>query len=121
VTFIWFGALKLAGVSPVEDLVRDTAPWLPREWAVPLVGAWELAIGFGLLTRFALRLTLLFFFLQMAGTFLVLITLPQLAFQNGNPLLLTTIGEFVVKNLVLVAAGVVIGATVRRESERVVS
>ncbi len=32
---------------------------------------------------------------------------PELAFQAGNPLLLTTIGEFVVKNLVLLAAGLV--------------
>lgn len=53
----------------------------------------------------------------MAGTFLVLFTQPDLAFQNNNPLLLTTIGEFVLKNLVLVSAGLVIGTTVRRHSE----
>ena len=40
---------------------------------------------------------------HLAGTFLVLIMQPQLAFQDGNPLLLTTIGEFVVKNVVLPA------------------
>jgi uncharacterized membrane protein YkgB len=119
VTFIWFGVLKVIGSSPVADLVAQTLPWLPPEIVVPIIGVWEIFVGFGLLTRFALRVTLLFFFVQMAGTFLVLATQPELAFQNGNPLLLTTIGEFVIKNLVLVSAGLVIGATVRKPSETV--
>ncbi|MBI4671592.1 MAG: DoxX family membrane protein [Chloroflexi bacterium] len=116
-TFIWFGALKVIGLSPVAGLVVETMPWLPPSFVVPAVGIWEIIVGAGLLTRFVLRLTLLFFFMQMGGTFLVLLTLPELAFQNNNPLLLTTIGEFVVKNLVLVSAGLIIGATVRRHSE----
>jgi hypothetical protein len=65
-----------------------------------------------------LRLTLLFFFLQMAGTFLVLIVHPDLSFQNGNPLLLTVLGEFVVKNLVLLSAGLAVGSTVDRREPR---
>lgn len=118
-TFIWFGVLKVIGASPVAQLVADTIPWFAPTVVVPIIGAWEIFVGIGLLTRFALRITLFFFFLQMAGTFLVLITQPQLAFQNGNPFLLTTIGEFVIKNFVLVSAGLVIGATVRRRNERV--
>jgi len=55
--------------------------------------------------------------LQMAGTFLVLVLRPELAFQSGNPLLLTVTGEFVIKNLVLIAAGLVIGSTVHRAQE----
>ncbi len=118
-TFIWFGVLKVIGASPVADLVAETVPWLAPQFVVPAIGVWEILVGIGLMTRFVLRVTLLFFFLQMAGTFLVLVTQPELAFQNNNPLLLTTIGEFVVKNFVLVSAGLVIGATVRRSSERV--
>jgi uncharacterized membrane protein YkgB len=53
---------------------------------------------------------LVLFALQMIGTFLVLITQPDVAFQHGNPLLLTTEGEFVVKNLVLLSAGLMIGS-----------
>ena len=37
-------------------------------------------------------------------------------FQRGHPLLLTTEGEFVIKNLVLISAGLVIGSTVKREA-----
>jgi putative oxidoreductase len=33
---------------------------------------------------------------------------PDIAFQKGNPLLLTTEGEFVIKNLVMIAAGLVL-------------
>lgn len=119
VTFIWFGALKVLNVSPVADLVAQTVYWVPAAFFVPFLGVWEIAVGLGLLFRVALRLTLLFFFMQMAGTFLVLVVHPGLSFQNGNPLLLTTLGEFVVKNLVLLTAGIVVGSTVQRESSPV--
>lgn len=114
VTFIWFGALKVVGRSPVADLVAETVYWLPPAFFVPFLGWWELVVGIGLLLGVALRLVLLLFWLQMAGTFLVLILRPSLAFQSGNPLLLTASGEFVIKNLVLITAGLVIGSTVPR-------
>ena len=79
---------------------------------------WEIAVGVGLLFAVALRLTLFLFWLQMAGTFLVLVAKPAIAFQGGNPLLLTTEGEFVIKNLVLIAAGLVVGGTVRENRGR---
>ena len=110
--FIWFGALKLFGVSPVESLVADTLHWLPPTVAVKGLGAIEVIVGLGLLTGWAIRITLLLFLLQMAGTFLVFIVMPHRAFQAGNPLLLTTEGEFVLKNLVLITAGLVIASTV---------
>jgi uncharacterized membrane protein YkgB len=113
VVFVWFGALKVIGHSPVEDLVRETAYFLPAGFVVPAIGVWEVIIGFGLIFPVALRLTLLMFWAQMAGTLLVLIVHPSLSFQDGNPLLLTVEGEFVIKNLVLIAAGLVIGGQVR--------
>lgn len=112
--FIWFGALKVSGHSPVVALVAAAVPWFPPETFVPFLGVWEILVGAGLLFRVALRLTLLLFWLQMAGTFLVLVLRPDIAFQGGNPLLLTTEGEFVIKNLVLISAGLVVGSTVHR-------
>jgi putative oxidoreductase len=117
VTFIWFGALKVAGASPVADLLTQLMPFLPAGLVVPAIGTLEVLIGVGLLLRLALRLVLALFFLQMAGTFLVLVALPRESFQDGNPLLLTQTGEFVVKNLVLLSAGMVVGSTVRRGKE----
>ncbi|PIQ84309.1 MAG: hypothetical protein COV75_03025 [Candidatus Omnitrophica bacterium CG11_big_fil_rev_8_21_14_0_20_63_9] len=114
VVFIWFGALKVSGYSPVIALVAAAVPWFAPGVFVPFLGIWEMLVGAGLLFRVALRLTLLLFWLQMAGTFLVLVLRPDIAFQHGNPLLLTTEGEFVVKNLVLISAGLVVGSTVPR-------
>lgn len=111
--FIWFGTLKIIDRSPVADLVADTVYWLPSGFFVRFLGVWEVVIGVGLLLPFALRLTLLLFWAQMAGTFLVLVIHPGASFQHGNPLLLSMTGEFVIKNLVLIAAGLVIGSTVR--------
>jgi uncharacterized membrane protein YkgB len=66
----------------------------------------------GLAARFGLRLVLLVLALQMLGTFLVFVLLPELTFQDGNPLKLTIEGEFVLKNLVLLASAMVVGASI---------
>lgn len=119
VIYIWFGALKVIGRSPVEDLVRDTVFFLPDgQYIVYGMGAWEIVIGLGLLFPVALRLTLAMLWLQLGGTFLALVVLPDQCFQDYNPLLLTTTGEFVVKNIVLITAGLVIGSTVRGSARR---
>jgi len=115
IVFVWFGWLKVVGKSPVAELVAHTVYWVPSEFFVPFLGVWEMAVGVGLLFAVALRLTLFLFWLQMAGTFLVLVVKPDIAFQGGNPLLLTTEGEFVIKNLILIAAGLVVGGTVQRD------
>ncbi len=40
VVFVWFGALKLVpGISPAEDLVRATVPFLPGEIFLPILGS----------------------------------------------------------------------------------
>lgn len=114
VVFIWFGALKVFDVSPVSDLVGRMAYLIPEQTFVTVLGFFEIVVGTLLLTGRLLRLALALFCIQMAGTFLVLPILPGVAFQDGNPLLLTVEGEFVVKNLVLLSAGLVVGTTVKR-------
>jgi uncharacterized membrane protein YkgB len=112
VVFIWFGALKLLGVTPVTDLVASTVYWVDPDWFVPVLGVAEVLVGLGLLLRVMLRTVLALFALQMLGTFLVLVLLPEVSFQDGNVFKLTVEGEFVIKNLVLLSAGLVVGATV---------
>jgi uncharacterized membrane protein YkgB len=111
--FVWFGALKVFDVTPVADLVGRTVYWFDPDWVVPVLGAFEIVVGVGLLFKIALRAILGLFAAQMLGTFLVLVLLPEVSFEDGNVLLLTVEGEFVVKNLVLLSAGMVVGATVR--------
>ena len=47
---------------------------------------------------------------HLTGTLLVFVMQPQVAFQHGNPLLLTTEGEFVMKNVVLISAALVLAS-----------
>jgi uncharacterized membrane protein YphA (DoxX/SURF4 family) len=113
VVFVWFGALKLyPGLSPAEDLVRATVPFLPGEMFLPFLAIWEIAIGLGFLTGRALRLTILLLFLQMPGTLAPVVLLPERVF-TVFPVGLTLEGQYIVKNLVLIGAALVIGATVR--------
>lgn len=123
VVFIWFGALKLVpGLSPAEPLVADTARALarlaffpPPEVFVPLLGVWEVLIGLGLLVRPLVRVALLLLLFQMPGTLLPLALFPDQVFTTF-PFGLTLAGQYIVKNVVLVAAAFVVGGTVRRHS-----
>ena len=118
IVFVWFGALKIFDISPVSDLVARTVYWVNPDLFVPALGAFEVFIGLMLLLGRAMRLTLLLLVAQMVGTFLTFIVLPEVTFRNGNPLLLTVEGEFVVKNLVLISAAMVVGTTIRRRPVR---
>lgn len=115
IVFIWFGALKVAGASPVGDFVAGTLPWFDRSWLIPAVGLFEVAIGIAMIAGRLLFLVCVALVAHLVGTFLALIMQSTASFQNGNPLLLATDGEFVVKNLVLIAAALVLAARFDRK------
>jgi putative oxidoreductase len=105
ITFVWFGGLKLAGQPTLPaSLIAAITPFADPDLSVPLVGAFEVALGAGLLVGRWLPVFLAGVALQLSGTFLVLVLRPDVAFVDGNPLLLSVEGEYVVKNLVLLAA-----------------
>ena len=110
IVFLWFGLLKIFGVSPVVSLIQDTYSFMPTATFVMVLGAWETLIGLGLLFKRYLRFTLLLLWVQMLGTFFSLVLDPSMFFSAGNPFLLTLEGEFLVKNLVLLSASLAIGS-----------
>jgi uncharacterized membrane protein YkgB len=113
IVFFWFGALKFfPDVSPAEDLVRKTVYFVDPDIFIPILAAWECIIGLGLITGKFMRITLLLLFLQMPGTALPLVILPK-AVWTVFPYGLTLEGQYIVKNLVLIGAGLVLGGTVR--------
>lgn len=113
IVFFWFGVLKFfPGLSPAENLVRNTVYFINPDIFVPILAAWETIIGIGLITGKYMRITLLLLFLQMPGTVLPLIILPDVVW-NKFPYGLTLEGQYIIKNLVLIGAGLVLGATVR--------
>jgi uncharacterized membrane protein YkgB len=110
IVFVWFGLLKVFDVSPVSELVAKTIYWFDPDIVVPALGVFEVFVGVCLIAGRLMRIALPLLVLQMAGTFLVLVMHPDVAFQDGNPFLLTVEGEFVIKNLVLLSAALVIGS-----------
>jgi uncharacterized membrane protein YphA (DoxX/SURF4 family) len=116
--FVWFGALKVAGVSPVHDLIASTLPFLNPDVAVLALGGVEVAIGLALALGVFPRITLLVLAGHLAGTFLTFVTASELMW-GSNPLQLSADGEFVVKNVVLISAALMlIGWYSRRADER---
>ena len=106
--FLWFGALKIFGSSPVIRLIQESFTFLPIHLFVLVLGGWEMLIGIGIILKRALRCVLVLLGLHLVGTFVALWLNPQNFFVQGFPLCLTVDGEFVMKNLVLIASALVI-------------
>jgi uncharacterized membrane protein YkgB len=118
ICFVWFGGLKFVpGLSPADQLATRTIEMLTfgvlqPEVSRPLLAAWEFAIGLGLLSGKFVRPTLFLLWLQMAGTVTPLVLLIPETWRV--PFLVPTLeGQYIIKNLVLISAGLVIGATAR--------
>jgi uncharacterized membrane protein YphA (DoxX/SURF4 family) len=113
VVFLWFGILKFfPGLSPAESLVRNTVYFIDPDIFLPVLAVWESLIGLGLIFGKYMRFTLLLLFLQMPGTILPIFILPDVVWAKF-PFVLTLEGQYIIKNLVLIGAGLVLGGTVR--------
>lgn len=111
IIFIWFGALKPFGNSPANDLIAKTVYWFNPDIFIPILGFWEILIGICLIYTPLTRVGLFLLALQMPGTFLPLILRPEICFTNF-PFDLTLEGQYIIKNLVLIGAGLVVGSKV---------
>ena len=93
--YLWFGLLKFfPGASPAEVLAKQTIEALtfgvlPAEVALFLLAAWETAVKFALV--------------HMLFTFTPLFLFPDLAFSEP-PFYFSLVGQYIFKNLILVAA-----------------
>jgi uncharacterized membrane protein YphA (DoxX/SURF4 family) len=118
VIFFWFGFLKFfPGLSPAQELAAKTIDILtfelvPTKIALMTLATWECAVGLGLVFGVFLRVTLLLLWLQMIGAAAPLFLFPNESFTH-IPYVPTLEGQYIIKNLVLVSAGLVVGATVR--------
>ncbi len=118
IVFLWFGVLKFfPNLSPAETLAARTIELLTfgmikPEVALPVLATWETLIGVGLMVGRWLRGVLFLLAVQMVGTFTPLLLFPSETFTIF-PLVPTLEGQYIIKNLVLVAAAMAVGATVR--------
>ena len=113
--YIWFGILKPFGLSPAQELVENTVYWFdnPKTF-VPILGWWEVVIGLTMCIKPLIRVSIFLLFIQMPGTFLPLVLLPEVCFSNF-PFGLTLEGQYIVKNLIIISAALVVGSTVRNK------
>lgn len=118
IVFLWFGVLKFfPGLSPAQDLAARTIETLSMgvitpQLSLPVLAAWETLIGLGLISGRFLRATLALLIVQMAGTITPLFLFPTETFTEF-PYAPTLEGQYIIKNIVLVGAAMVVGATVR--------
>ncbi len=118
VIFLWFGVLKFfPGLSDAAPLAGRTMSaltlgFVPPQVAVPILAVWECAIGLGFLTGLFMRATILLLVLQLPGTFVPLVLFPAETWKQW-PYAPTLEGHYIIKNLVIIAAGLLVGATVR--------
>ncbi|MBS3903872.1 MAG: hypothetical protein KGZ39_00920 [Simkania sp.] len=117
IIFFWYGALKVSGDSPVDELVMQALPWVENHLFVSLIGIWEMAIGLFLFFKRFLRYGLILLFLHFPGTFLPLFTKPEACF-TWIPFGLTLEGQYIFKNLILISAGLVILSTLHNRPRK---
>lgn len=104
-------------MSPAQDLAIRTIDMLSGEFvpatvALPLLAAWECLIGIGLLAGKGLRAILFLLYVQMLGTLTPVALFPSEIFTQF-PYAPTLEGQYIIKNMAPISAGIVVGATVR--------
>jgi len=125
IIFFWFGLLKfIPNLSPAEDLAIRTVDVLSfgmvsGSISIYILAIWEVLIGLGLLSGVYMRVTLLLLFLQMIGTMSPIFIFPADVFTK-IPYAPTLEGQYIIKNLVIISAGMVLGATVRKKDAKIV-
>ena len=100
-------------IYPHEELVENTVYWFenPKTF-VPILGWWEVIIGITMCIKPLIRISIILLFIQMPGTFLPPVLFPDICFTNF-PFGLTLEGQYIIKNLIIISAALVVGSTVR--------
>jgi len=118
VVYFWFGALKLfPGASPLAPVMAEAYDFLGGREVIRafivFVGVWEMVIGLGFLLGRRMRLFIGLILLQLAGAFSPLVLAPETVWRSF-PFGLTLAGQYIVKDLVLLAAVLVIWSGIGR-------
>lgn len=105
--YIWFGALKIFGLSPAGDLVEKTVFWFRPEIFFPVLGICEVLIGLELLIKRLIPITVIFLLVHMSATLFPFFILKSSCF-DGFPYEPTLVGQYIIKNIVLVSGALII-------------
>lgn len=107
IVFFWFGILKVFGVSPANGIVGEllaiTLPFISFDFFIIFLGIWEAAIGILFLFPKCTKWAFILMAIQMFTTFGPMVLLPAIGWQM--PMVPTLEGQYILKNVVLVALG----------------
>lgn len=110
IVYFWFGILKLLGLSPAEQLVEDlflrTVPFMTFEVFYICFALFEVLIGILFLLKGWERVAVVLLVLHLGMTIMPLFLLPAVTWYA--PLVPTLVGQYIIKNVLIAAAGMVI-------------
>ena len=113
IIYVWFGALKLfPGVSPIQGFIFEAMGFMPLDILYPFLAVWEVAVGLLFLSGKFPRLTIFLMLTQMVGAMSPLVLRPDLIFVNF-PYQFTLVGQYIVKDVILVTQALVLAPGVR--------
>ncbi len=112
--FVWYGLLKPFGEKTTTSLLANTIYFFPPEFVLPLLGWWEVAIGICLIYRPLVRFSIILQFIRIPGTILALYMHPEVCFVH-IPLVPSPEGQYLIKDIVILFAGIAIAGTVYSE------
>ena len=116
IVFIWFGVLKFVPeLSPAEELAGITVQkltfgLLPFRTGLIILAIWEVGLGLLLIFGRFRKLSVMLLLCHMVGTFTPMILFPSLTFTH-LPYGLTLTGQYIMKNIVIVSAALVLGGS----------
>ncbi len=114
IVFIWFGGLKVLGLSPASTLVQElfntTVTFVPFDTFYILFAWFEVIIGVLFLFPKMTRIVIPLLFIHMITTFGPLVLLPS---ETWDGFMIPTLtGQYIIKNLVIIAVAMGIAAHV---------
>ncbi|MES3031860.1 MAG: hypothetical protein V4699_01300 [Patescibacteria group bacterium] len=119
VIFFWFGILKVIGLSPASPLVQSlferTIGFMSFDTFIILFGLFECLIGILFIIRGLERVVMPLLLLHMVTTFMPLFLLTEITWSGF--LVPTLEGQYIIKNLVIIATAIAIAANLRPLSE----
>lgn len=110
--FVWFGLLKVFGQESATSIIAKTVYLGPPEKTVVILGAWEAIIGVCLWFRVTLRAAIGLLALRLCGTIVAFFAAPRDVIFHHVPWAPTIQGQYLVKDVCLIGAALVIGGTV---------
>lgn len=120
IVFIWFGILKVLGLSPagalVHALFEQTIPFLSFDAFYLFFGWLEVLIGVLFLIPRMERVVIPILFLHMITTAGPLFFLPSETWQSF--MVPTLVGQYIIKNVVIVAVAIGIAADLKPIKQR---